>query len=264
MRKKTAPLFDPRLILDDLRVAALSLLAQLFYFKLCALADSSGGVIMVNGRALSLIEAAALARFAPDNLKAVIEEVERSGLIELRGKDGPWVVTEMVAAQSLRDKRAKAGRKGGASTTVKRHDVCLSKRRDNVIYLEKTKGYKAAQRAEAKKEKRTKKEKNNNKYIYIHSEKVFTGDRGSPENPAFMVFEHFTLYRSEYRAIERAFPMLNEDRIDALLAQHDRWLEQEGASAQAAWLACLLGLLRKVNAAEARAAAIEGFAGGAA
>lgn len=258
MTKKTAPLFDPRLILEDLQVAALSLLAQLFYFKLCALADAAGGVVMVNGRVLTLQEAASLCRFAPQGLEGIIAEILGSGLIAREGADGPFVIPDMVARAALRGKRAQAGRKGGARTTVKRLDVCSSKRRDNVIYLEKSKHYKFAAAAEQKK-KKNQKEKNNNKYnIYLYHEKVRTDDRGTPENPEFIRGDHFTLWKREYRALQAQFPLFTEEKLDALLGQHDRWLGEQGEGAQAAWLACLLGFLRKVHAGEARAAAFDG------
>lgn len=256
MTKKFSPLFQISFFYTDPRLKVLSEPARGFYMLLCAYANDRGGKLTVNDRALTLPEAAKIFSFMPDNLHAVIDELCACPDLLKQNEDGDgiWVIPDMVKAQNLREKRVHAGKRGGEKTTARREDICLSKKDTNLVLVEKSDPCERQEDAETKKEKRTKKEKNkNNNYIYILGKKVFTGDRGSPENPKFFTADYFTIWKREYRVLEELFPLFSDDRLDKLILQHDVWLKEQGQGAQEAWFACLLGFLKKVHAAEERA-----------
>ena len=247
--RKMKPLYDLSIINEDLRVRALSMMAQFLLMKLMALANDAGGLIAVNGIFLKPERAAQLCGFhvPAAEFSDFWEEIVTMGLAEKRG--ATWCFPEMVAAMELRIKRQKAGSKGGRKSAglgaEHSREFCSSKPSSNVVPLSKTKACEQSGVVEAKKEKRTKKEKNN-KYIYILREKVFTGDRGELTNPEYSINHNFTLFRRDYQALLDTFPAIGEERLDDLLASHDNWLDKP-ENAGAPWLACLLGFLRKVN-----------------
>lgn len=261
MSKKKA-LFDISRVNDDIVLRALSFMAQLLYIKICALANEEGGFVQLRGKVLTLEEAADICgvRVSGAELSAAISEIlSMQSLLEER--DGVWCVPDMVKAAELSEKRARAGSKGGKKSAAKTRkvtpkqgvehssDICSSKPSSKVISIEETKAYKKTKGYKSTKEKRTKKE-NNNKYIYIYSEKVFIGDQGSEENPIWSPNRNFTLFKREIEALLRGLPYLSEDQLFTLLAQHDDWLDRP-ENCDAPWLACLLGFLKKINQAEA-------------
>ncbi|MGB4107752.1 MAG: hypothetical protein WBK55_08160 [Alphaproteobacteria bacterium] len=255
---RKSPLFDPDRQVEDLFIRALTPMAKLLYFLFMLLANKGQDGYLRHGAATAgLAQAADLVGWSGD-LQAAFAEMKAAGLI---GEDETGIfMPEIREAARLRAKRSAAGKAGGDATTAQRTDVgenvvafCSSKRRSTGKKPAKP----APQRVlEAKtaappraKEKRTKKE--NNKYIYIFSKKVFMGDAGtSSENKSWMTFENFTVYRREYEALQLEFPGFSEEKLDALLARHDRYLDENPDAAPAVnenWRAPLLSFLRRVH-----------------
>lgn len=267
MTKK--PLFKLSWIVEDLRVRGLSMLAQLLFTKICVVADESGGFLHLRGRILKPEDLPDLLGFRclAAELSVFLAEIVAMGLIEDRGGAG-WCVPEMVKAAELRVKRQDAGSKGGKVAQAKIISVAETGRKRPpapplpegayrpVICSSKSTGKpkspvnKAAGgelsvlKTPQQKEKNQKKNINNN--IYIISELVFTGDRGSEENPAYCINDNFTVYRREWEAMLRVFPTISADRLLDLMAQHDRWLDREENLGRP-WLPCLLAFLKHVH-----------------
>ena len=250
--KKQKPLYDLSLINKDLRVRSMSMMAQLLFIKLIALANNAGGMIAINGKFLSPEQAAMICGFTAASAAEFSEfwdEIVEMDLVEKRGET--WCFPEMVAAMDLRIKRQNAGSKGGKKSAgcgaKHSREFCSSKTSSNIIPISKSKACEQSREYKAKKEKRTKKEKNNkNKYIYIFQEKVFTADQGELTNPEWSTNRNFLIYKREYEALLNTFPAISEEHLDDLLALHDNWLDKP-ENAGAPWLPCLLGYLRKVN-----------------
>lgn len=246
---RKSPLYDPTMINEDLRVRALSMMAQLLFAKLAALANAGGGYIKIGTVQVSPERAAASCAFEGDASAYVAELVEMGLLVD--GDEG-WYFPEMREAQLLRDKRARAGAAGGQSTTAKRADVasnvvCLSKAKKRY----KSKGYDSG----TKKEKRTKKEKNNNKYIYISDRKIFTGDRGQGDNFETFQGDNFTVYQREYEALQLEFPGFDEERLFELLDGHDEFMGANPAISNDNWHIPLVAGLRKLHGGAAKGGA---------
>lgn len=235
MTRREAPLYDPGMINEDLRCRGLSMLARLLFAQLAALANAGGGYLKIGTAPVDIARAAAAVAFEGD-VQALSGELVAMGL--LVEDDEGWHVPEIKAAALLRDKRRRAGGKGGEATTAKRSDVCLS----NVISLAESK----AKREAAKKEKRTKKEKNI-KYIYILGTKVETDDRGSADNPKFFDGRVIQLWKRDWKALEGVFG-LNDAALDELMRQQDDWLSESASAIQRAnWFGVTLAWLKGKN-----------------
>lgn len=242
---RKAPLYDPNMINEDLRVRGLSMLAQLLFAKLCALANSGGGFIKIGAAFVSPEKAAAACAFDGACETYVAELVEMGLLVD--GDEG-WYIPELKQAQELRDKRSRAGATGGQVTTARRKDVssnvvCLSKAKKQI----KSIGYNSS----LKKEKRTKKEKNN-KYIYISDQKIFTGDRGEGENHKVFIGDRFTVFRREMDALQLEFPGFGEEKLWELLENHNEFMNQNEGISNDNWHIPLVGGLRKLHAGMGR------------
>lgn len=96
--------------------------------------------------------------------------------------------------------------------------------------------------------------KQENEFIDILGKKIFTGDRGDKINPEWMVFDNFTIWKRDYKALQEVFPAFSEDRLDELLSSHDRWLDAADGRAKANWMSCLLGFLTKMHSGHEQAA----------
>lgn len=271
MTKK--PLFKLSWIVEDLRVRGLSMLAQLLFTKICVVADEAGGFLHLRGRILKPEDLPDLLGFrcGGAELSVFLAEIVAMGLIEDKGGAG-WCVPEMVKAAELRAKRQDAGKKGGKAAQAKivsvaetgrkrppvpplpegayRPVICSSKSTINATPTPKRQkncggaAELSVLKTPQQKEKNQKKNINNN--IYIISELVFTGDRGSEENPAYCINDNFTVYRREWEAMLRVFPTISADRLLDLMAQHDRWLDREENLGRP-WLPCLLAFLKHVH-----------------
>ena len=252
---RKAPLFAPSLFTEDLRVRSLSAMAQLLFIKLACLANDAGGYVAIGTVHVSIEKAAASMGLNGLDIAALLEEIDRSLLDE---DEHGWFIPEMKAAQMLRDKRSKAGKRGGESTTAQRSDVGKVRRgSSSVVCLSKAKSANKSVPSDrsVKKEKRTKKEKNNNKYIYISDQKISVKDRGSSENPAYLKFSRYSVFKKEYLALQREFPFFGEDKIDELLANHDEWMGQNPQVSERNWHIPLVAGWRKMHARLEAAAA---------
>lgn len=230
---RKAPLFDPDMMIDDIRVQGLSAMAQLFLFKIMALTNKAGdGYLRIGERVLDILGAAQVLRIEGD-ISALAQEIFDMGLLAEDG-DGLYV-PEIREAAIIRAKRSRAGKKGGEATTVKRSDVCLS----NVISIEKSKRYKSGD-----KKKKEPKKKNKYNYIYIYRKKVFTGNRGKKSNPLWFTGQVIKFYRSEYEALLEVTG-LDDDYLWGILTKQDEWLAKQPHSARINWLALTLGFIKK-------------------
>lgn len=238
---RKSPLYDPNMINEDLRCRGLSMLARLLFAQLAALANLGGGFIKIGPVFVTLEKAAASIGFEGD-IAGFVQEIMAMGL--LAENDLGWFVPEMKAAQELRDKRSRAGAAGGEATTAKRSDVS-----SNVICLSKAKNERQSKRYDmaTKKEKRTKKEKNN-KYIYISDQKVLTEDRGEGENYKAFNGDNFQVYAREYEALQLEFPLFSEDRLYELLDAHDRFMADNPQISNDNWHIPFVAGCRKLHA----------------
>jgi len=156
------PLFNMDTINTDSRIVPLCGMARCLFFQLVFMANANGGYIRLGSVCLDLEAAAASFHFVGP-IGKYVQDIIAQGL--LAEDDIGWFVPEMRAAQTLRDKRSMAGRKGGESTTANRTDVAANDGHPAVrkICLSKPKtiGNVRVYGGATKKEKRTKKEKNN-------------------------------------------------------------------------------------------------------
>ena len=79
---RKSPLYDPTMINEDLRVRALSMMAQLLFAKLAALANAGGGYIKIGTVQVSPERAAASCAFEGDASAYVAELVEMGLLVD--------------------------------------------------------------------------------------------------------------------------------------------------------------------------------------
>lgn len=232
-------LYDPAMIVGDLRCRALSPLARGLFAVLQAMCNEAEGYLRIGARAVSPAAAAAACGYVAD-ADALAGEMVAVGLLMEDGEG--WFMPDQKAAAALRAKRVRAGRKGGCKSAGVRFDdgrtVCSS----NVISFEKS----VASAAAAKKEKRTKKEKNNNNYIYILGTKVFVGDAGSADNPHWFDYGCIRLCRRAFDALCGLFGLSADDLREILEKQAD-WLEGQQPSYRAQWLGVTLRHLQNVT-----------------
>lgn len=231
-------LYKPGMIVEDLRCRSLSALARGLFAVLQAVCNGAAGRLCIGGRGVTPEAAAQACGFDVDAAGLLVELVEMGLLAE---DDHGWFMPDQVAAAALREKRRRAGRKGGVATTTARaahgEDVCLS----NVVSFVESK----AKAEHVKKEKRTKKEKNNN-YIYILGTKVFVGDAGSADNPDWWSSGAISLCRRAFEALQQAFGLSSDELTDILVAQAN-WLEGQAPSMRANWLAVTIRHLQNIT-----------------
>lgn len=82
------------------------------------------------------------------------------------------------------------------------------------------------------------------KYIDILGQKIFTGDRGSKDNPLYFDGAVMKVYRREHCALQAATG-LSDDNFYEFLSQQDDWLFAADESKQNSWMALTLGLIKK-------------------
>lgn len=246
-------LYDPGMIVGDLRCRSLSALARGLFAVLQAVCNESGGDLRIGGRGVSPAAAAAACGFDGDADALAAELVEMGLLLE---DESGWFMPDQRAAADLRAKRARAGRKGGCASqgvaltpavvrgarqNGERQNGARAVCSSNVISFEES----AASVAAAKKEKRTKKEKNNN-YIYILGTKVFVGDAGSVDNPHWFDYRSIRLCRRAFEALGAEFG-LGADALREILEKQADWLEGQEPSYRARWLGVTLRHLQNVT-----------------
>ncbi len=249
---RKAPLFNPDDAIDNLVVRNLSPMTKLFYMLLTALANKGGtGYFLKWDEVISIEEAAKEVGFDGD-LGGPVKELIRARL--LCEDETGFYITEVKIAAEQREKKRRAGSKGGNATTMRRADTSETAKQkagssirssgcsSNVISFEKSGTYDKAD----KKEKRTKKEKNNN-YIYILGKKVFTGDQGSEKNRVWFDGMNFKIHKRLWMAFLEAFPNISEDDFYNHFNRQDNWLEAQSDGARDNWLALTIAYFRKIN-----------------
>jgi len=232
----------------DLRFARAGWVAQMLLISLVTrvAARAAGFLRDEAGADLSLDDLGIILGMPAGELRAALDVLEAHALI-MRG-DGVWFIPELVKAADISYKRSQAGRKGAEKTNGKNCVSDLPRLKcSNVISIDKSKTYQDRQQTFTKKEKRTKKEKNN-KYIYISSRKVFTGDRGQAENNPVFKGNSFTVFRREMDALQMEFPGFGEERLWDLLCGHDDFMAANPAISNDNWYIPLVSGLRKMHA----------------
>ncbi len=256
---KTAPLYDSdKLAKDDIFKFALHPMARLLQLLLNMLADRHDGYLRAGPVALTLEQAAATVGFAGDVSAAAAQLFDFMLLAE---DDQGIYIPEQRERARLRAARQAAGKKGGEITTANRTDlrvvsssgICSSKNsgtedttRRAAENRARRESFRVVEGGNSKKEKRTKKEKIN-KYIYISSRKVFTGNRGEKDNIPAYHFENFTVFDRELDALQLEFPFFDEDKLVALMDAHDRFMSESGIPA-ANWHIPFCAGLKKLHA----------------
>lgn len=236
----------------DLRFARAGWVAQMLLISLVTrIAARAAGFLRDEcGADLSLDDLVILLGMPVGELRAALDVLEAHSLL-MRG-DGVWFIPELVKAAEISEKRREAGRRGAEKTNAFSRAADLPRQNSgNVICLENSKAYQSTGQRFTKKEKRTKKEKNN-KYIYISSQKVFTGDRGEDNNHPIFNGNSFTVYRREMDALQLEFPGFDYDRLWELLCGHDDFMGQNPAISNDNWYIPLVAGLRKMHARAAR------------
>jgi len=263
---RTAPLFDPMSLISDLTIVTLSNAAQLFFYKLCMIANDAGGYVMHNGRALTGRELAQFLRLRDEDMPALWDEIS-----SLVGQDENGIfVHDMKARQELRDKRRAAGKKGGNPRLIKLKNHVqkdLLKQKEN----QPETGSHQRVSGKAQKEKRTKKEKyNNNNIFYLYNPQSaephngYHADRLNAEIPEFekqwcYAGKVIKLRRGEYAELQRQCPWISS--LDDVLDRQDDWLDEQDGKTQQAWRFVTAAFLRKVNAqAKSEQSADDGYA----
>lgn len=261
MAKKLPTLIDPSFFLDDLVFNALSLHVQAVVMKLFALADTAGGYVRANDRALDVQGIALILRVDRADVEAALADARA-----LIGQDGDgYYIHELKRKAELRDKRRRAGRKGGNPALVEvrdaQGDLPLEKRADKRLVKQNDKQTKSRRYSgvyaarQAKKSPTPLKIKN----IFYYP---FSGADAEPATPDmawamnegiadanehwWRVHEVIKLRRGEYEAMKRLCPWIAD--FDNFLEQQDAYLAGRDASAQAQWKNILIGYLRKGNA----------------
>jgi hypothetical protein len=231
----------------------LSRMARLAFSDIVAIANFGDGYLRIGSVAVAPARAlCAGGLWREAELRPLLAEMVEAGLLE--EDDEGWCVPVLRARAALRAKRQDAGRRGGAATA----EINSRRRRRRfgfsaVCYSTPESRRKSGVTAEQQKKKKNQKEKNINKYIYFFSERVFINDRGSREagNGAFSDTQNFTVYKQEYRTLQRLFPEMAAEwtgegysRLDRLLHQHDRWMATRPDVPRYLWYVPFLAMAR--------------------
>lgn len=241
-------------ILNDENTKQCSLSARGFLREIeayaCACEDP--GYLTLNGRAMSETEIANVVGCTIDLAGECLKELIDKGVMALT-KSGIYIIKMVVAGAARSTKAAANAKKRFHKNQVVLLDKSVQKRcaKRAVKNNEKSVCYGRTTLPSTKKEKRTKKEKNN-KYIYIFGEKIFINDRGDSKagNGEFYKPENFTVYRREYETLRRIFPAFTVDRLDQLLDAHSDWLGGRPDIPPSAWLGPFLSGARALHERE--------------
>lgn len=232
MSAGTRALTDGAMTMEG-RARDLTRLARLAFSDLFQLVNFGDGYVRIGTVAVAPERALCAGGLWRDaELGPLIAEMVEAGL--LAEDDEGWCIPALRERAALRRKRAEAGRRGGEATA----EVNARRRRrrsgvSSVCYSTPQSRGNSGVSGFSQKKKKNQKEKNINKYIYFFSERVDINDRGNTEadNGAFSDTERFTVYKREYRTLQRLFPDLAAEwtgegysRLDRLLHQHDRWM----------------------------------------
>lgn len=231
-------LYDPGMIANDLRCQSLSPMALALFAVLQGLCNAAEGFLRLGVRDVTPGDIARMRGFG-DDVSGFVAELVEMGLLAEGG--GQWFMPDQRARAILRAKRQAAGSKGGRVARARPETVAAPVCSSNVVSFEKSKDCADA----GKKEKRTKKEKNNN-YIYIFRNKVFVGDAGTADNPLWFTYGCIRLCRRSFTALAETFGLAPDTLQDILEKQAD-WLETQEPSRRAYWFATTLKHLQNVT-----------------
>lgn len=234
--RKTATLFEPAALIGDLCIQALAPLAQLFLFKLMALADTAGGFVRLGDRRLTVDGMADALGVGRDDAADYVAAIVEMGWLE-RDADGGYFIPSMRQRAEMRAKRQRAGKRGGDATTAGRTDVsafCSSKTADR-----------AQTRASRQiPDKRTPFYKNNNNKIIIFGRQVDAFDRGEQSNPLWIDGKVMKIYRKDYDVL-RDLTGYSDAYLDQILDRQDEWLARQDATAQAGWWPLTMSIMKR-------------------
>lgn len=231
----------------DLRFARAGWVAQMLLISIVTriAARAAGFFRDESGVDLALDDLVVILGMPAGELRAALDTLEAHALI-MRG-DGVWFIPELVRAAEISQKRRDAGRRGAEKTNAQTRPPDLPRQNSgNVVSFDKSMAYQKRGDGFAKKEKRTKKEKNN-KYIYISDQKIFTGDRGLDGNHPVFNGNSFTVFRREMDALQLVFPGFDDDRLWALLIGHDEFMAANPGISNDNWHIPLVSGLRKLH-----------------